>query len=363
LIALGIDTSCYTTSVCLIEDDKLISDRRSVLKVSDGACRLRQSEAVFQHVKNLPHLIDKLMIDVKKNKGSEHVKIDKVCATVAPRNVEGSYMPVFNVAGSFGSVCANLLCAQFVGVSHQESHIAAGVFSSSFPKESSEPFLVLHLSGGTTELLKVSKKNDGDFTFSKDETKKSTDYNYSFERFGFYNVEIIGGTNDLNAGQFIDRVGVALGLSFPAGPHLEKIASEFYFDKSVDKNIPFRIRPSVNGRYLSFSGPESAIQRQIKAENYDKPQIAFAVQDCVCESISKICIKACEDYNISKVLVVGGVASNKYIREKFEEILTVASKNFKVPLKSYFANPELSSDNAVGAAYIGSLMSSLNEEK
>lgn len=355
-MTLGIDTSCYTTSVCAIEDGRLISDRRTLLKVEKGECGLRQSEAVFQHVKNLPDLMKALMTDLRKTKGAfgdKPVSIDRVCATVVPRNEEGSYMPVFNVASSFGSVCSSILGSRFVRVSHQECHIAAGVFSSDFPKDFRGEFLALHVSGGTTELLRVKRRDcEKPVLFEQD---LASENGRVFKDEGFYDVKIVGGTNDLNAGQFIDRVGVAMGLGFPAGPQLERLALEHDrgdTDHALDRR--FRMNPSVKGTYLSFSGPESAARRQIESGNYDSAQIAFSVQQCVCDSISRICIQACKDYDISKVLVVGGVASNGYIREKFEENLRSALSRREGSLEVFFARPELSSDNAVGAAYIGS---------
>jgi N6-L-threonylcarbamoyladenine synthase len=168
---IGIDTSCYTTSIALINDDgSIIMNRRLMLEVKPGQRGLRQSEAVFQHLQNLPRLVEDL-----KNA----TPILAVSVSTKPRPVAGSYLPVFKVGASFGAALAGLIGVPFYETSHQEGHLRAGFIDGDLP---SEPFLAWHLSGGTTELLYVKAFSGG------------------------FNLEKVGGSSDLHVGQLVDRI-------------------------------------------------------------------------------------------------------------------------------------------------------------
>jgi len=111
---LGIDTSSYTTSVALIneESNEILADERKVLEVKKGQKGLRQQEAVFQHLKNLPELYEKIPYDLS------NIKI--VSVSSKPRNAENSYMPVFIAGRNFGKVISDTLNCEFLEYSHQE---------------------------------------------------------------------------------------------------------------------------------------------------------------------------------------------------------------------------------------------------
>lgn len=316
-ICLGIDTSCYTTSLALLDSEgNLLSEARKLLTVPHGGRGLAQSEAVFQHINNLPELFKKIFSEKATGIYAESVTV--IAASTRPRPQQGSYMPVFRVAESYGKSLSAALNVPFISTSHQEGHIAAGLWSAKLPD--CPEFLAVHVSGGTTELLRVKTIDSG-------------------PKYEGYETEILGGSNDLHAGQFIDRVGVALDLPFPAGPHLEKIAEKSRNNISVPS--------SVKGYSISFSGPETAAIRLIE-KNTAPADIARAVEKCVALSLIKILKKAIEETGCNKVLVVGGVSANKYIREKLvKEIAGYAGTGL------YFAETIYSSDNAVGVAAIG----------
>lgn len=121
---LGIDTSNYTTSVALIdENNNILVDLRRVLKVKKGQRGLRQQEAVFQHINNMSVLIEEMskLVDV--------YNIDTVSCSSRPRNLPDSYMPVFMVGKQQALIISNLLKTKFREYSHQEGHIAAGVMN------------------------------------------------------------------------------------------------------------------------------------------------------------------------------------------------------------------------------------------
>jgi len=289
----------------------LFYEDRRLLSVPRGGRGLAQNEAVFQHVANLPELFGKVP-------PAGDFRLAGVAASTRPRPVEGSYMPVFRVAESYGKSMAGLLRIPFAETSHQEGHLAVGVWSAQGPPE--REFLAVHLSGGTTEILQVARRGEGEGNT--------------------FDIRLLGGTGDLHAGQFIDRIGVKLGLPFPAGPHLELLARKSEKDISLPS--------SVKGFKISFSGPETAALRLIE-QKVPAPEIARAVEKCIVNSLEKLIKKAVEETGLGGVLVVGGVAANKFIRERLSTGLPEKVKNTRL----YFAPAEFSSDNAVGVALIG----------
>lgn len=299
---LGIDTSCYTTSLAAVDSEgRLLADERRLLPVPEGKRGLRQSEAVFLHLGNLPELAAL----VKEKLGMP--EIAGIAASVRPRPLEQSYMPVFTVGASFGKSLASFSGAAFWELSHQEGHLLAGIWSSGMAEKD---FYALHVSGGTTELLAV--------VFAG----------------GIWKIKKIGGTEDLHAGQFIDRAGVALGLSFPAGPELEKLAQKAG-SETVDVPV------SVRGTTVSFSGPESHIQRLISAAGGSRAEIARAVESCIAASLLRLVRNAWKEYGQKPVLFIGGVMANDFIRRRLDGSL---------PGYCLFADARYSGDNAVGAA-------------
>ncbi|WP_408954649.1 O-sialoglycoprotein endopeptidase [Natroniella sp. ANB-PHB2] len=303
---LGIDTSNYTTSAALLASSgELVTQKRERLEVERGERGLRQSEAVFQHVNKLPQVIAEV---VEGKKG----ELTKVVVSTRPTSQADSYMPVFRVGEGQAKSLASILDLPLFEVSHQESHLMAGVWSAGLDVEK---FLAIHLSGGTSELLKVSNK----------------------QGLGFV-VEVLGTSQDLHAGQFIDRVGVELGFSFPAGPSLERLAWEGELGEVV-------IPSAVDGYQMSFSGPTSAAMRAIEAGE-KKADIALAVQQAIANTVEKVLRKAIGKEDVTDILIVGGVAANQYIRARLKKRL----EHPGVGAKLYFADPKWSSDNAVGTA-------------
>lgn len=304
---LGLDTSCYTTSLAIMDDNgRLIADERELLRVKSGSRGLSQSEMVFQHTRNLPRLFEKACA-----KFDYPINFRAIGVSTCPRPVPNSYMPAFLVGAGFAGALAATNKVKLSEVSHQEGHIFAGIWSADGPKN--DEFLVVHISGGTTELLKVEKNSRRFF------------------------IELLGGTKDLNAGQMIDRIGVALGLPFPAGAHLEKMAE-------LNTEVPADIPISVKGLNISFSGPETHAIRLVKSGLIPEA-IAEGVQLCVGKSLSKLIKNAVSKTGLTEVLLVGGVSSNQYIRNYILE------KMNDIHVALYFPDKKYSSDNAVGVAF------------
>ncbi len=307
---LGIDTSNYTTSVAVVCDkQQLLFDQRKILNVKPGERGLQQSEAVFQHTQNLPGLLEKALTQYRD-------QITGICYSKKPRPIEGSYMPVFRVGEGAARMIAAALDVPLYESTHQEGHLAAGLWSAEFKPSGS--FIAMHLSGGTTDLLLV-KPNKGGFQ-----------------------IDLIGSSNDLHAGQFVDRVGVKLGLSFPAGPALEELASK------CNKNTQVSLPSAVNGYSVSFSGPCSAAMRLVDAGELPE-EVAFAVFRCIANSVEKVLLSAIREMGLKEVLFVGGVAANQFIKERLKQRL----EHPAVGARLYFAKPEHSRDNAVGVGVLG----------
>lgn len=308
---LGIDTSCYTTSAAILDENgNLISDARKLLTVKPGKRGLAQSEMVFQHTRNLPVLMEEILCQL----GSP-VHFSAIGVSGYPRPLPDSYMPAFLVGDGCAKVLAaaggSLLCR----ISHQEAHIFAGIWSAGGPY--SEQFLALHVSGGTTEIVKVSNTAE------------------------CLSIALLGGSTDLHAGQFVDRIGVALGLPFPAGPHLERLAQQ---GRKDSVSIP----SAVGGMKVSFSGPETHALR-MHAQGYSPEIIAAGVEQCIATSLWALIKNAAQTTALSEVLLVGGVSSNQFIRSYLMEHCKTCHIGLYIPDSRY------SPDNAVGAAYLSFL--------
>jgi len=299
---LGIDTSCYTTSVAAVSlQDGSILQRRQLLSV-EGAPGLRQSDALFQHVKNLPLLLEELF-------SGRELSVCAVAASDRPRPVEGSYMPVFLAGAGQARALSAALGIPCYAFSHQQGHIAAGLYESGLDEE--KPFVALHLSGGTTELLLCK---DGGQT-------------------------LVGGTNDVNAGQLIDRAGVMLGMPFPCGRELEQLALEGEPEGLV--------KSRVSGLRCWFSGAENQVKGLLGS--IPPRRLAAEVFSCVERTVAKLILNAAQEYGLQDFLLVGGVASSRLLREK----LTQRIANRRGGVRIYFGKSELSSDNAAGIALLG----------
>ncbi len=303
---LAFDTSCYTTSVALMANDgSLLSDQRRVLAVPAKQRGLLQSEALFQHIQNLPALLENLA-------GSFALgEIEAIGCSVKPRPVEKSYMPVFLGGESVGRSLAAALHCPFLPATHQEGHMMAGWYSLKMLEQIPDRFLLCHFSGGTSEILLAEKGETGDFTLTR-------------QAFG----------NDLHAGQFVDRIGVLLGLPFPCGAALETLAMGHKGD------IP-HVKIWVKDGEFSFSGQETAVRR-LAEQGAKAATVARTVEHTIGETLVKVFRGLFAATGVSTALFVGGVMCNGYIKDYLRTHLRGETL--------YFADPRYASDNAVGVA-------------
>lgn len=307
-IILGIDTSCYTTSIAAISLNKeIILNEKIILKVKKDNKGLRQSEAVFQHVNNMGE-ISQLIDEKLKN-----YNVVGVCVSTKPRPVDNSYMPVFSVGYNFAKLLSSINNCHFYETTHQENHIEASLFNNNL--ENKNKFLAVHMSGGTTEILLVEKKE--------------TDYN----------IEIVGGSLDVSFGQLVDRLGVALNYNFPCGKYIDENALK------CREKIKDGLKTSVKEGYMNLSGIENQINKIIK--DYDKEYLSKILLDTLVRSMYKSLTYICEKYNIKEVVFGGGVSASQYIKKELSEKLK------REKIKPYFTDKEYATDNAVGCAIIG----------
>ncbi len=301
MTVLGLDTSNYTTSLAVFDGSGGYNLSR-LLAVPAGQLGLRQSEALFQHIRALPQLFSQLA-------GEGWLKgLSAVGASTRPRAVEGSYMPCFLAGASQGEGVARTLGIPFFAHSHQQGHLAAAAWSAGRLDLLDSPFLAWHLSGGTTELLKVEPQG------------------WSVR------AEIVGGTSDISAGQLIDRSGVLLGLPFPAGKELDRLYGQ---GEGEEK---YRIK--LDGLTFSLSGMENKVRRMVQAGR-GPGEVARFVLDTVTGVVVRTTLRAMERWPGLPVLCSGGVASNTRLRQAMERACSAV-----------FAGAQYSTDNAMGTAIL-----------
>ncbi len=304
---VGFDTSNYTTSIAVSDEGgEIVANLKRPLPVRSGECGLRQSDAVFAHIKNLPILADELSAFLSEGNYSPVA----VGVSARPRDAEGSYMPCFLSGVSAAHSFAAASGIPVFDFSHQNGHVMAAAYSSGVSERLfRSEFLAFHVSGGTTEALLVRPEGSG------------------------FSCELVGETLDLNAGQVIDRVGVMLGLDFPCGAALERLAAE-YSGKIKNAKI------SVKDGCCNLSGVENIASKLI-CDGADKTEVAAFVFEFICRTLIKMASQITERYRPMPLLFAGGVMSNTYMRESI-------SREFE----AYFSAPSFSADNAAGIALL-----------
>lgn len=308
MLFCGIDTSNYTTSAALCDEDgRIIANIKIPLPVKQGERGLRQSDAVFSHVKNFPEITARLREAIDGN------ELTAVAVSARPRDAEESYMPCFLT----GIACAEMLAAganiPLYKTSHQQGHIMAAYSTSGAMDcgilEKCGAFLAFHVSGGTTECVLV-KRIGVDF-----------------------DITLLGGTADLNAGQAIDRIGVALGLAFPCGPAMEALALE-HTDKIKG------LKTSVKDMHCNLSGLENNALRMMDKGTAPSEICAYAFE-FIARSLSKLAENARLEHGRLPIVWAGGVMSNSIIKARLSGLGDV-----------FFTDPQYSADNAAGVALI-----------
>ncbi len=300
MCVIGFDTSNYTTSIACY-DGVSGENCSQILPVKQGELGLRQSDAVFSHIKSLPELSGRLF---------SHVDLKKVSAVGVPTRpsaVDRSYMPCFMVGYSHAKLLADGLNVPLIEVSHQQGHVAASLWSAGRMELMDQPHLAWHLSGGTTELLLVEPEG---------KQVRCTK---------------IGGTTDISAGQLIDRTGQLLQLPFPSGKHMDALSEQ------AQNTDVFRVK--CPGMEFSLSGVQNKVQQYHNAIGSAAETAAYALR-CVAMAVLTATEHALQAYPGLNVVFSGGVASNSMLRKVM------------APLEPIFSEPKYSTDNAMGVAVL-----------
>ncbi len=320
---LAIETSCDETSVSVVSkssDFYKIHSNIIASQIKDHAKwgGVVPELAARKHLELLPEVLEKAL----ESSRTDFNEFDAIASTVAPGLVGCLRV------GSITARSLSLLYSKpFLGIHHLEGHLSSILFLKDYPKP---PYLVLLVSGGHTELIKLGDGN-------------------SMER--------LGRSHDDAAGEAFDKVGRLLGLGYPGGPEIEKTARNgdpYKFD------LPKCKISDGKGGFLkydfSFSGLKTAVLRLTQKinENQEKlpiEDIAASFERVVAEVLVERSIRCCVDYNLLNIVVVGGVAANNTLRK----IMITEAK--KKSIKVYLAPLSLCTDNAamIGAAALSRL--------
>lgn len=299
---LGIDTSNYTTSFAFF-DGEAITQVKKLLPVKEGEKGIRQSDAVFHHTKNYPVLLEELISKIGNN-------IEGVGVSVTPTTQEGSYMPCFLVGEGIATAVSQSLGVPLLRFSHQQGHIAAALYSAGKTDLIKERFLAFHVSGGTTDLVLCEP--------DEDTVIKTIPFSSS---------------SDLKAGQAVDRIGVQMGLSFPAGAQLEQLALK------SERNFKNKIK-LTDGK-CSLSGIQNKCEKML-VDGESKEDVARFLLLYIADTVIAMTQYALGELGDIPIVYAGGVMSNSIIRKSISEQI----------VNSYFAQPQYSCDNGAGVAYL-----------
>ena len=328
-IILSLETSCDESAAALVSNDKGKIDllANEIASQIDEHARwggVVPEIASRRHLENLPFLIEQVFLKSKL----QMKDIDAVASTVTP-GLSGSLL----IGSITARTIANFYQIPFLGVHHLEGHLSSIYLGENHPKK---PFLVLLVSGGHTELIKV-------------------DHEHKYHR--------LGRSHDDAAGEAFDKVARLLGLPYPGGPAIQEIAKSgdpkrFLFPKG-------RVSKPEGGFYpydFSFSGLKTAVFRQIdkiKSQNKKLPSqdIAASFENVVAEVLVERSLRCALDQGLNSLVLVGGVAANERLRQM---MLAKASEN---SINVALAPMDFCTDNAamIGAAALLRLSSKNNQ--
>ena len=303
---LGFDTSNYTTSIAgyTPETDSMCQIKK-LLTVKEGEMGLRQNDAVFQHIRQLPVLAEQFLSGFPRITAA-------VGASDRPTQQDGSYMPCFTIGASTARTVAATLGVPFHSFTHKQGHVAAALYGTKHVDWLERPFLAFHVSGGTTDALLVRPDTE--------EIIRCT---------------LVAHSLDLKAGQLVDRVGGMLGLAFPAGPALEKLAL------TASGTYKPRIKLENGGCHLS--GVENQCRKMID-DGAPPAEVALFCLMSIHAALVGMTEFLFATYGELPLVYAGGVMSNSILKEKLSAQFGGA-----------FAPPVYSADNAAGIALLTSL--------
>lgn len=304
IIILGIESSCDETSVAIVKNGRevlsnVINTQISIHELYGGVV---PEIASRNHVEN----ISPVMKEALKEANIEIDDVDGIACTYGPGLVGALLVGV-----SYAKALSYAANKPLIGVNHIQGHIAANYITY---KDLKPPFLTLLISGGNTQLVLV-----------KDYTE----------------FEILGKTRDDAVGEAFDKIARVIGLGYPGGPKMDKLAQ----DGTPNIDLP---KVHIEGLDFSFSGLKTAIiNLHHKTPDINKADLAASFEKDVAEILLDNTKKAVKETNINKIALAGGVSANSYIRKAFKEL------EENEDIKVYYPELKLCTDNAAMIASAG----------
>ncbi|HEV3008739.1 MAG TPA: tRNA (adenosine(37)-N6)-threonylcarbamoyltransferase complex transferase subunit TsaD [Burkholderiales bacterium] len=304
MLILGIETSCDDTGVALYDSraEKLVAHAvHSQAAMHEDYGGVVPELASRDHIRRLVPLTRKVLGSVKA--------IDGIGYTEGP-GLAGALL----VGASFAHALALSLGVPAVGIHHLEGHLLSPLLSATRPDF---PFLALLVSGGHTQLMRVD---------------------------GVGRYELLGDTQDDAAGEAFDKTAQLLGLGYPGGPALSKLAAQ---------GTPGRYRlprPMIAaGLDFSFSGLKTAVLTLVKSGNPDPADLARAFVDAIVEVLVAKCARAIETTGLARLVVAGGVGANQQLRAALD------ARALRDGFDVFYPEPELCTDNGAMIAFAAAL--------
>ncbi len=305
ILTLGIESSCDETSVAVVKNGRevlsnVIATQIDIHKKYGGVV---PEIASRNHVENITYVVEEAL----QKSGVTLDDIDAICCTYGPGLV-GALL----VGLSTAKAMAYALNKPFVGVHHIEGHIAANYITH---KELEPPYLCLVVSGGHSHLVHV-----------KDYTK----------------FEVLGKTRDDAVGEAFDKVARVVGIGYPGGPVIDKLAK----DGKPIYNLP---RTHFENLDFSFSGIKTAVINLVHKEgdNININDLCASFEEAVTDILTQNSLKAMKELGVNKIAIAGGVSANSYLRNRMQEL--GEKEGFKV----YYPELVLCTDNAAMIASAG----------
>lgn len=314
-IILAIESSCDDTSAAVIQGNRILSNIAATQEIHNDYGGVVPELASRAHQQNIVPVITKALLQANIQQNN----IDAVAFTRGP-GLLGSLL----VGTSFAKSLAMSLNVPLIEVNHLQAHILAHFISDANPAPPAFPFLCLTVSGGHTMIVLV-----------KD----------------YFDMEILGKTTDDAAGEAFDKIGKILGLDYPAGPIIDKLAKE------GDHTAHRFNKPKLPGYNYSFSGVKTSvlyyIQKQVTANPYfvkeNIADLCASVQNTIVEILMEKLELAASDLKISSVAIAGGVSANSGLRQAMQQ--NAQTKNWSV----YIPKFEYTTDNAAMIAMAAQL--------
>jgi N6-L-threonylcarbamoyladenine synthase len=308
MIILGIEGSCDDTAVALVQSGRevlgsLVSSQVNLHRKFGGVV---PEVASRKHLENILPLIERLFKEAKINLN----RVDAIAVTSGP-GLSGSLLVGVNTAKAL----AYLWQKPLIEVDHLAAHIYSNFIGKKFPAKF--PMLALIVSGGHTELVLMKSRT---------------------------NLVVVGATLDDAAGEAFDKAAKLLGLGYPGGPAIAEAAKAANIQyPTTNKNLVRLPRPMLEqGLNMSFSGLKTALARAVKPKQ--TAALAYEFQEAVTDVLATKVARAIRRYQPKALLLAGGVAANKVLRDKLGKV----AKEFKLPY--YIPEFKYCMDNAAMVA-------------